>query len=439
MEHAKEYEKIMKTQTYRSLPALPTHSGTVLRRKCACGASSASGECEMCKKKGQQRKAARAGGPAVAPPIVHEVLSSPGSPLDAQTLSFFEPRFGHDFSKVRVHADDKAAQSARAVNAMAYTVGEHMVFGASHYAPGLDKGKHLLAHELAHVAQHGANGSTFQVKSQARGNSAVHDRNELRIGLSGDASEREAESISQAVLTTSTACRARRPAVSGTGHGANGSPLQRKLVVNPGDSVPLPQGAQGPPTPLTLAIQGLIGDTCPDGQFQVDRTSGNVTPKTAQFCQPPRPPFLTAALSSTPAGCGCICDVINNAQTTTIAFHAGPPGTAPGSQPGAGAAPGQAGQVANPTVQADPRFQGQYLINGQWVDIPFHLIFAHELCGHALPKMQGTHVARGPNPAGGTPPQEQHAVDVERQIAAEHNPPLPRRPDDYSGGARQKP
>ena len=66
------------------------------------------------------------------PPIVHEVLRSPGQPLDAATHAFMAPRFGHDFSSVRVHTDAKAVESARAVNALAYTVGaRHCVFGSS--------------------------------------------------------------------------------------------------------------------------------------------------------------------------------------------------------------------------------------------------------------------------------------------------------------------
>ncbi len=61
------------------------------------------------------------------PPIVHEVLSSPGQSLDTGTRAFMEPRFGHDFSGVRVHTDAGAAESARAVNALAYTVGQDVV------------------------------------------------------------------------------------------------------------------------------------------------------------------------------------------------------------------------------------------------------------------------------------------------------------------------
>jgi hypothetical protein len=72
---------------------------------------------------------------AGVPPIVNEVLRSPGQPLDAAICTFMEPRFGYDFSQVRVHTDARAAESARAVNALAYTVGRDVVFGAGQYAP----------------------------------------------------------------------------------------------------------------------------------------------------------------------------------------------------------------------------------------------------------------------------------------------------------------
>lgn len=88
-----------------------------------------------------------------APSIVHDVLRSPGQPLETSTKTFMEPRFGRDFSTVRVHTDAKAAESARAVNALAYTVGQDVVFGAGQYAPGTSEGKKLMAHELMHVVQ----------------------------------------------------------------------------------------------------------------------------------------------------------------------------------------------------------------------------------------------------------------------------------------------
>jgi hypothetical protein len=101
----------------------------------------------------QRRVSAHGGGIGVAPPIVEDVLSSAGEPLDAATRAFFEPRFGHDFSRVRVHADQRAAQSAKAVNALAYTVGSDVSFGTGQYRNSTTEGRRLLAHELAHVVQ----------------------------------------------------------------------------------------------------------------------------------------------------------------------------------------------------------------------------------------------------------------------------------------------
>ena len=101
-----------------------------------------------------QRRAMGGGtGVAEAPPIVRDVLNSPGRSLDAATRAFFEPRFGHDFGSVRVHADERAAESARSVDAQAYTVGSHIVLGSSQSSSGGRPGSSLLAHELAHVVQ----------------------------------------------------------------------------------------------------------------------------------------------------------------------------------------------------------------------------------------------------------------------------------------------
>jgi hypothetical protein len=91
-----------------------------------------------------------------APPLVHEVLAGPGQHLDRSTRRFMEPRFGHDFSQVRVYTDAKAAESARALNALAYTVGRNVVFDAGQYQPGMPAGRQLLAHELSHTIQQGA-------------------------------------------------------------------------------------------------------------------------------------------------------------------------------------------------------------------------------------------------------------------------------------------
>lgn len=80
-------------------------------------------------------------------------LSGSGQPLPESVRSYFEPRFGHDFSKVRVHADARAVESAREISARAYTVGREVVFGAGEYTPETTAGRSLLAHELTHVVQ----------------------------------------------------------------------------------------------------------------------------------------------------------------------------------------------------------------------------------------------------------------------------------------------
>lgn len=106
-------------------------------------------------------------GLAVAPPIVHEVLSSPGQPLDADTRAFMEPRFGHEFRSVRVHTDERAAEAAGAVSARAYTVGNHIAFADGQFAPHATNGRRLLAHELAHVIQQGTSKHAEEVLGPA--------------------------------------------------------------------------------------------------------------------------------------------------------------------------------------------------------------------------------------------------------------------------------
>jgi hypothetical protein len=100
-----------------------------------------------------RRHATASVAPAHVPRVVSEVLRSPGTPLDSATRAFFEPRFGHDFSHVRVHTGPEAAESARSINALAYTLGKDLVFSRGQYAPDTTAGRTLLAHELAHVSQ----------------------------------------------------------------------------------------------------------------------------------------------------------------------------------------------------------------------------------------------------------------------------------------------
>lgn len=176
-------------------------AGLRLQRKCACGrsASPLGQECEACQQARRfgppapalatpgsdpheqaadraaaqvlQHRAPDARHPATPPrlqrlgsgparddlpPAVQRVLGRPGAPLEPAERRFFEPRFGHDFSRVRVHRDAEADAAARAVDARAFTYGQQIVFGAGEYAPRSPSGRQLLAHELAHTVQQGA-------------------------------------------------------------------------------------------------------------------------------------------------------------------------------------------------------------------------------------------------------------------------------------------
>ena len=136
----------------------PSASGNQsVQRKCSCGKSSGQGcGCDKRKKRlSLKRYNASSHAPVEAPPIVDEVLGSSGQPLDSATRAFMEPRFGYDFADVRVHTNSAAARSASDMNALAFTVGNHIAFGAGQYAPGMAKTNRLLAHELAHVVQQG--------------------------------------------------------------------------------------------------------------------------------------------------------------------------------------------------------------------------------------------------------------------------------------------
>ena len=175
------------------------HLRLLLQRTCACGSpkSSLSGECEGCNSKNRlqaklnigasndpleleadriaeqvlaapansavsgtashiQRYTAQATEAAGnVPASVERTLASAGRPLHPALLQDMGQRFSYDFSRVRIHSGAAAEQSARDVNANAYTVGHNIVFGAGQYSPGAQEGRRLLAHELTHVVQQG--------------------------------------------------------------------------------------------------------------------------------------------------------------------------------------------------------------------------------------------------------------------------------------------
>lgn len=150
---------------------------------------------------------------------VNEVTQSTGRPLDAQVRAFMEPRFGQDFSGVRVHTDESAAHSADALQARAYTLGRDIVFGAGRFQPQTMDGRELIAHELTHVVQQsGAPASPMRA-------ALTH------VAEAGSAVESEAEAIGARVASGATAGPIVQRAMSGALHRAPGAPPKRIVKV----------------------------------------------------------------------------------------------------------------------------------------------------------------------------------------------------------------
>jgi hypothetical protein len=187
-------------------------------------------------------------------PVVADALRSSGRPLDERTRRYCESRFGHDFSSVRVYADSTAAKSARSMNALAYTVGENVVFGAGQYAPETMQGRRTLAHELAHVVQQ--RGSAARIDS--RGLQLAHHPVQVHRKLA---------------LTGSAGDVARVIAIMNQGLG----PSFAAKLNGAGEVEIVDSGNQGPPTRdnqfFTDRLRSLINEA---GTTTVGVTSGGV-------------------------------------------------------------------------------------------------------------------------------------------------------------------
>lgn len=246
----------------------------VLRRACACGEGGGAPEsCARCADEATlRREGAGAAESAAAPAIVHEALGSPGQPLGSSSRSFMEERFGFSFERVRVHDDARAAESARAVNALAYTVGDHVVFGRGQYDESSRAGRRLLAHELAHVVQQRATGPRRQAS--------------LVIGDAGDAAEREADRAAESVASDAGAIP---PSLAAPAAGASaqrgGGTLQRQAETGrarapereaTAEQSREPEKAEAQrarvePTPLRVLVTGFNDWDDPDSKWECNK------------------------------------------------------------------------------------------------------------------------------------------------------------------------
>jgi hypothetical protein len=267
-------------------------AATTLQR-CPCGGETADGEeCTECREGHTAVQRQPAGSGATDPSVVHEVLRSAGQPLDPAVRADLEGHLRHDFSNVRVHHGGRASESARMLNARAYTAGSHVVFDDGEFRPGSSSGRALLAHELTHVVQQSSASTTTASSSQ---------------GLAVDpdpALEAEARAAEKGVASASA-----RVARSGA------SSIQRRIQVAGPDRIP-PHLTRTTMTPADVAATPpeLVGQTagavvtrllnrlCPSGGWQVD-SSGMVTGSQG-FCGGD-----AQAAAPQVTGCGCLCEL----------------------------------------------------------------------------------------------------------------------------------
>lgn len=313
------------------------------RARSACGKGAA----------GSARTCAAAGAPALSSRLGNGTLqrlvssrsvapssSSPGGgrPLDGEMRSFFEPRLGWDLGDVRLHTDERAAASARALGSEAYTVGRDIVFARAAYEPGTETGRRLLAHELVHVAQQQEAGA---------------------------------------------------PAV------------QRKVTVkDPSVNIPNP-GGKGLVQTNAKTVEDYFKTLCPEPSagIAVDPKSGDLSIATAFCTEAPLPPDVygppsppPAQLSSYRTGCGCLCDLSASTHTWQVQVDdsAWPNTVFDNATDAITPGVGTGGVVTTPSPNS-PKLWGAATAGGKTLNIDPWLVLGHELCGHAWLGNWGAH------------------------------------------------
>ena len=257
----------------------PTAPALLVQRTCACGeAAGLSGACAACASSRllPQRTAGAPTGtaPSSVPPSVYATLKSPGSPLPAPLRESMGAHFGHDFSRVRVHTDALAQESAHSIHARAYTVGEHVAFASGQFVPDTPSGQRLLGHELAHVVQQ--QGARTDLP--------------LSIGPASDPLERAADAASASLSQARS-----------TPAGVSAGQVRRASIQREPDGT-VPQDAAGAPAPPAPApsiwdrIKGAAGSVYDSARNAITDAAGNVISIGADFFMAAIQRFLPAVL-----------------------------------------------------------------------------------------------------------------------------------------------
>lgn len=352
---------------------------TGLRRLCSsCRDRKVRGQplnCEACERKLQRSTTQRVPG---ASADVEEVVAGArggGRPLDEGARSFFEARFGRDFGDVRVHTGERADRAAASLRARAFTVGRDVFMRSGEYRPDSRSGRRLLAHELTHVVQ------------QTGGS-----------GAAGDSVARRSDERVMRTLSVENPSQAVPGAFPGGVYQTN-----RETVQNHLDRL----------CPGYAAVEGS-GDVTIDEDLclELDFAAASLIPRPE------------VAGTQTPAGCGCVCDVVHSSNDWEIQTHLGGPTTGFYSTAGAyGTEPGGTGGIIKiPSPNAETVY-GAVTESGERLPAEPWLLFAHELCGHAWLADRGREPNRNPPRWGRGGGGHEATVERENQIRREHGIP----------------
>ena len=253
-------------------------------------------ECAACETEDQLHKTADASGwhgAVSAPPIVGEVLQTPGQSLAPATRGFMEQRFGHDFSRVRIHADGAASRSAEAVAARAYTVGSDVVFRRGEYAPEALAGRRLLAHELAHVVQQSKGGAPVPMVQRA-----PEDEGATGGEATGQASNDQG----------------RQPAQMDGGNPGCANAIPSFFMVNPG---PGPLFANGSAVFLTSGGTMTFNNSMVNESYDIQYTGGLFTPSSGTLAPHGGVTFTANTVKASVGGTIIVTQGSNGAKTFT--------------------------------------------------------------------------------------------------------------------------
>lgn len=319
-----------------------------------------------------------------APASVDRVLSNPGRPLDPELQQDMGHRFGHDFSRVRVHIGGEAARSAQDVNANAYTIGQDIVFGAGQFAPGTHQGRRLVAHELTHVVQQ-------QNVTPDTSQSFSNDRYETTAIKKNHVASRSIEGTTSISVLT-------QPSFL----------LQRKVNVNnPGDLIENPTG-KGLSQTNAQTVEGYLQTLCSGGKVSVKK-DGSVN-LDAAFCHPTPlpmdvagPPSPSSANSKEPTGCNCLCDMVGSVNDYKIVVDDKD-------------WPHTSGRTVTTPSLNSPKFWGTATVSGKATVIDPWLVLGHEFCGHAWLAEKGLPDENATRGEGG----HQETVGRENELRKEH-------------------